>query len=102
MLKVKGHGELRGDEVFWKFFKRVEDEDGNVNLEVIFFREGFSDCYGVHLRGFEVGDVFHKSMLGYLSVCEIYHVSENNDNVFIFVDDDGSILVAKDVNHEGE
>lgn len=102
MLKVKGHGELRGDEVFWKFFKRVEDEDGQVNLKVIFFREGFSNRVGVHIRGFEVGQVFHKSMLRSLSGCEIYHVSENNDNVFIFVDDDGSILVAKNVNHEGE
>ena len=102
MLKIKGHGELRGSEVFWKFFKRVEDEDGQINLEVIFFREGFSDRVGTHLRGFEIGDVMHKRMLEYLSVCEIYHVSENNDNVFIFIDDDGSILVAKDANHEKE
>lgn len=102
MLKIKGHGSLRGDQVFWKFFKRVEDEDGNINLEVIFFREGFSDSVGVHLHAFEIGRVFHKGMLKGISGCEIYHVIENNDNVFIFVDDDGSILVAKDVNHEGE
>lgn len=102
MLKIKGHGSLRGDEVFWKFFKRVEDKDGQINLEVIFFREGFSDCVGTHLHAFVVGQVIHKSMLEHLSVCEIYHVSENNDNVFIFIDDDGSILVAKDANHEEE
>ena len=102
MLKIKGHGELRGDEVFWKFFKRVEDEDGQINLEVIFFREGFSDSVGTHIRGFEIGDVFHKRMLEYLSVCEIYYVSENNDNVFIFIDDDGGIIVAKDTLHDNE
>lgn len=102
MLKIKGHGKLRGNMVFWKFFKRVEDENGQINLEVIFFREGFSDCVGVHIRGFEIGDVMHKRMLECLSVCEIYYVSENNDNVFIFIDDDGGIIVAKDTLHDKE
>lgn len=102
MLKIKGHGELRGDMVFWRFFERVEDESGRIALKVVFFREGFSERVGTHIRGFEIGDVFHKSMLGYLSMCEIYHVSENNDNVFIFIDDDGSILVAKDTLHDKE
>lgn len=102
MLKIKGHGKLRGDMVFWRFFERVEDESGRIALKVVFFREGFSYRVGTHLRGFEIGDVFHKSMLGYLSMCEIYHVSENNDNVFIFIDDDGSILVAKDTLHDNE
>ena len=102
MLKIKGHGKLRGDMVFWRFFERVEDESGRIALKVVFFREGFSDNVGTHFRGFEIGDVFHKSMLGYLSGCEIYHVSENNDNVFIFIDDDGGIIVAKDTLHDNE
>ena len=102
MLKIKGHGRLRGDMVFWRFFERVEDESGRIALKVVFFREGFSDSVGVHIRGFEIGDVFHKRMLEYLSVCEIYYVSENNDNVFIFIDDDGGIIVAKDTLHDNE
>ena len=102
MLKIKGHDELRGDEVFWRFFERVEDESGRIALKVVFFREGFSDSVGVHIRGFEIGDVIHKSMLENLSGCEIYYVSENNDNVFIFIDDDGGIIVAKDTLHAKE
>ena len=41
-------------------------------------------------------------MLESLSECEIYYVIENNDNVFVFVDDDGGIIVAKDTLHDKE
>ena len=102
MLKIKGHGRLRGDMVFWKFFERVEDESGRIALKVVFFREGYSDRVGIHLHAFEIGHVIYKSMLENLSGCEIYYVSENNDNVFIFIDDDGGIIVAKDTLHNKE
>ena len=102
MFKIKGHGRLRGDMVFWKFFERVEDENGRIALKVVFFREGYSDHVGNHMHAFHIGHIITKGMLESLSECEIYYVTENNDNVFIFVDDDGGIIVAKDTLHDRE
>ena len=101
MFKIKGHGRLRGDMVFWKFFERVEDENGRIALKVVFFREGYSDHVGYLLHAFHIGHIITKGVLESLSECEIYYVTENNDNVFIFVDDDGGIIVAKDTLHCG-
>ena len=54
------------------------------------------------MHAFHIGHIITKGMLESLSECEIYYVTENNDNVFIFVDDDGGIIVAKDTLHDKE
>ena len=103
MLKIKGHGKLRGDMVFWKFFERVEDENGRIALKVVFFREGYSDHVGIHMHAYELGYIITKGKIEKgLSECEVYYIVENNDNVFIFSDDDGGIIVAKDTLHDNE